>query len=152
MGLFSRKRPSIYKWDDSWALVSIVSGPLPNKTLWSWTCPDDYYYQLLSLSYSFTMRAFIHNVLLFWSLDEAQYRLMTWGFRTWLKDATLIQTHQRQAQRNLVSSASNDWSFGDLPDHCYIKPGQTLNGHCDTIGTNDNYNYVALRLKRWSYV
>jgi len=151
MGLFTRKKPPVYCFDENWQPVTDITTGLAAGEKWTWTCPSDYYFQLIAQTYSYTKVPFLANTLLWWSLDEAQYRLFTWGFRTWFTNGTLVQSHSVIAQRSL-DTAVNDRSFDALPDHLYITPGQRLNFNAAPFGAMDKLNYVALTLKRWSFV
>jgi len=147
--LFQRKRPPVYVWNDVWEPNVIVKSDFAAGEGFSWTCDDDHYYHILSVTYSFTTFGLAHNVIFYGTLDIGQHRLFNWGHRNWNQSATLVQCDCVVNTRSLVATA-NDRSYNDLPDHVYATPGMVLTQNCIGLGLGDNYNYVAIYARRWS--
>lgn len=148
MGLFTRKRPPLYVWNDDWEPNVQIFDDIPTGEEWTWTCSADYYYHLIALTFSYTIVPLVHNVVLYGSLDLAQHRLMTWGMSNFNQAGTLVMSWEVVNLRNLVA-LPNSRSYNHLPDYAYITPGMSLRLHSHGIGGADQIDYVSLYAKRW---
>ena len=149
MGLFTRKRPPVYKWNDDWEPHFIPASFPANNQDFQWTCDHDHYYHLVSLTFNFQPLGSIHTVNYWFELYDGSDLIIATGP---ISMRNLANYHVCVANFGDRFPNSSGFHIGAelLPDHFYITPGQTLKAlHYNTL-TTDQLRWVNLYLKRWS--
>jgi hypothetical protein len=148
MGIFTRRRPPVYVFDNVWEPHFIDADVDNHATAFTWKHPDDFHSQLIALSWDTLQDGIRHTYQEWWNFRDGDRIIFNFGFRT--TNQLGLHTNSLSVIGYATYSQYNDTkSFGALPDHFYMTPGQTITYNFTDFIAGDELLAVRLYLRRW---
>lgn len=150
MGLFTRKRPQIYHWDDSYQLALHKTLYRRQVPTYVFTCPSDLYMQFISFTARITYNAGIASRATWIDIKDGSETIFISS--TYLLAGTT--THQFHFADHYTQARANtglERLYVPMPKPAFLLPGWRLT--LTTTGglPNDEIQYTCLAVKQWYF-